>query len=398
MKSLVLCPYLPFPPNHGGRIRSAVLCRALQGLGEVTVAAPIPAADRERAHDLAIYHQFRLESLGPPTQATSTGAKLSHWVRGRSELLQRRWTPAARASAYVAIERGGFDVIAADSSFVLPLLPWRTAVPVVLQLHNLESAVIRRSASHASNVRDRFLRRIEARAVARTESRWLRHARVAVTVSEIDAALARRLAPRANLAVVENSVDLERLPLLPPASGVEPVLLLVGSWSYPPNREAAFALVREHLPELRARWPGLRVRLVGSDPDGALAGLAGSEGVDLIGFAKDLLPHYRAATAVYAPIHEGGGTRIKVLEAFALGRPVISTVVGLEGIAAEAGRHWLSCETPGRGVASLAHVLAGGGAQLVREGRALVESRHAHPLAIARLAEIVRVAISPDGA
>ncbi len=385
MKSLVLCPYLPFPPNHGGRIRSVVLCDALRGLGPVVVAAPVVRDEEQRARSLAAAAGCEFETLGEVTTRTSMSAKIGHWLRGRSELLERRWTTSARTRAAALCLSGGFDVVAADSSFVLPLLPASLRETLILHLHNVESAVLRRSAEQDVASRDRFLRRVEARAIARVESRALRRAALTVAVSEVDARLVRSLAPRATVAVVENSVPLDRLPPLPDAASGDPLLLFVGSFAYPPNRAAARELVLRHLPVLRARWPSLRVRLIGADPDGGLDDLRGQEGLEVHGFAEDLLAHYREATAIYAPIREGGGTRIKVLEAMALRRTVISTVVGVEGLDVQCDRHWLSCETPDDGVRSVARVLAGDARALLDAGRDLVERRHAHGVVIERL-------------
>ncbi|MBI5851783.1 MAG: glycosyltransferase [Planctomycetes bacterium] len=393
MKSLVLCPYVPFPPNHGGRIRSAMLCTALGSLGEVVLAAPLSAAHEDEARAITAENGCRLAPLGPPAIATSPLRKLGCWSRSRSEVLERRWTPMARACVAALLEREAFDVVALDSSFVIPLLPARCTPPIVIQLHNLEFAVMRRSAGHAPSRVDAWLRRVESRRIERAERRTLRSARLAVAVSEVDARLARGLEPSARIAVVENSLDLRTVPLLPPAPGEVPLLLLVGSFQYPPNLDAARVLVRDHLPALRARWPDLRVRLIGHDPDGELREFAGRPGLELTGFVGELVPHYTEATAIYAPIRDGGGTRIKVIEAMAFGRPVISTAVGVEGLAVRRDVHWLSCESPQDGVASVARVLDQGADGLVRAGRALVEARHSHAVTVPALAKVISAAL-----
>ncbi|MCC6783339.1 MAG: glycosyltransferase [Planctomycetes bacterium] len=393
MKSLVLCPYLPFPPNHGGRLRSAMLCTALCSLGDVTLAAPVPASEEAEAHRLAKANGCTLASLGPPATATSLTRKLGAWLTGRSEILERRWTGAARTRVAELLARHGFDLVALDSSFTIPLVPKACPVPLVIQLHNLEFAVLRRSAGHAPSTADAMLRRIESRFIARAERRTADRARLAIAVSDVDRALATALAPRARITVIENSIDLAVHPQLPPTPSGAPLLLLVGSFAYPPNLDAAQVLVTQHLPVLRARWPDLRVRLIGHDPDGGLRAWHGRPGLEILGFVDDLRPHYAAATALYAPIRDGGGTRIKVIEAMALGRPVISTAVGVEGLAVERGVHWLPCETPTEGVASVQSVLDGAAASLVRAGRALVEGRHAHTVTVPALAAVIFAAL-----
>ncbi len=196
MKSLVLCPYLPFPPNHGGRIRSAMLCTALSSLGEVVLAAPLSEAHEDEARAIVAENGCRLAPLGAPSTTTSPLRKLGCWSRSRSEVLERRWTPVARARVAALLEREAFDVVALDSSFVIPLLPVPCAVPIVIQLHNLEFAVMRRSAGHAPSRVDAWLRGMEWRCIERAERRVLRNARLAVAVSEDDAELARAADPR----------------------------------------------------------------------------------------------------------------------------------------------------------------------------------------------------------
>jgi len=108
----------------------------------------------------------------------------------------------------------------------------------------------------------------------------------------------------------------------------------------------------------------------------------------VVGPVDDLVRHYRASHAVYLPIRSGGGTRIKILEAWALGRPVLATEVAAEGLAAENGVHFRRFETVDQGIAALRDVLAGQSTQLVTAGRILVERHHSHRAAIARLGEL----------
>lgn len=394
MKSLVLAPYVPFPPDHGGRIRSGVLCAALRELGEVVVACPLSSSEAEDTVAAAGELGLEVVALGEPEQRTDMRRKIGCWMRGNSELLLRRWSSTARQVAAAHIRRGDIDVVIADSSFALPLLDGTNPRPLVVHLHNVEHAVLARSVSTARTLRDSSLRSIERRAVRRVERRWLRRAQLVLTVSASDAALATDMAPRVRVEVVENSVDLAAMPQLPPAIGEEIRLLFVGSYDYPPNERAARELAVEHLPMLRERWPGLRVRLVGSDPAGALDDLRQIPGVEVVGRVRDLIDEYRRAHAVYLPIRDGGGTRLKVLEAFAFGRPVIGTAVAIEGLACEFGVHCLPCESPRQGVASLERMMDGDAERFVVLARRLVASRHAHPIAIARMVDVIGSLVS----
>jgi glycosyltransferase involved in cell wall biosynthesis len=123
--------------------------------------------------------------------------------------------------------------------------------------------------------------------------------------------------------------------------------LFVGAFHYYPNQDAVLYFCREVLPELRRRANrDFRVRIVGvGAPRSLRKQLVGIEEIDFVGAVLDVTPYYEAADVVIVPIRAGGGTRIKILEAFAHRCPVVSTALGAEGIAAEPGRHLLEALT-----------------------------------------------------
>lgn len=389
---LVLCPYVPHPATHGGSIRSRVLLQALAQDHTVHLAAAIAsAADRAAAAALGEELGIAVHEL-PAHEAPRADLqrKLGCWARGASELLQRRWQSNARRAVHTLRETLRPDLLVLDSSFVLPL--WDHTGKALLHLHNLEHAMFARADAVRRRATDRLTRRIEATLVRRAEQRALAQASLAVTVSEDDRRIARELCPSARIEVVPNSVDLDRLPLQPPAPPGSPRLLYVGGLDYPPNLEAVTELVDRHLPVLRDAFPGLCVRLVGRDPAGVTARWRGRDGVELVGPADDLLPHYRASHAAYLPIRSGGGTRIKILEAWALGLPVLATAIGCEGLPADDGVHLRRFESPEQGLAALRDVLSGQAATLRGAGRALVEGHYSHRAVVSRLR-----AVAADG-
>lgn len=394
---LVLCPYVPHPPTHGGSIRSRVLLQALAADHRVHVAAAI-ATDADRANAQALGRELGVAVTALPAHAApraSLPRKLRCWLAGDSELLQRRWRPEARASMPRLLRDVEPELVVFDSTFALPLWDGRSG-GFLLHLHNLEHAMFARADGQRRGFTDRWTRRLEARAIREVERRALGLARATVTVSDDDRRLALGLQPAARVDVVPNSIDLERLPLLPPPPPAAPGpvrLLYVGGLDYPPNLEAVTELVERHLPALRAAFPGLVVRLVGRDPAGHAARWRGTPGIEAPGAVDDLRPHYAASHAVYLPIRSGGGTRIKILEAWALGRPVLTTAVGCEGLPAEDGVHLRCFANAAQGTAALRDVLAGQGEALCRAGRELVERRFAHPAAIAALRAIAAAAV-----
>jgi glycosyltransferase involved in cell wall biosynthesis len=146
---------------------------------------------------------------------------------------------------------------------------------------------------------------------------------------------------RAEVVVLPNTLPLPVISL-PPPPAAPPTLLFVGLLGYAPNADALRWFCAEILPRIRewSGWP-VRLRIVGRGAGREVRKLAARPGVELIGEAPEVAPYYQAAHAAIVPLRAGGGTRIKVLEAFALRRPVVTTTIGIAGIAAEPGRHAL---------------------------------------------------------
>ena len=386
---LVLTPYVPHPPSHGGSIRSRVLLETLAKDHTVHLAAAI-ATDADRANAAALAKELGLHVHELPAHAAPRASllqKLRHWTFGGSELLHRRWKRGAIRVVNRLLRDHTFDLVVLDSTFVLPV--WDHGGNILLHLHNLEHATFARDDRVQRSLTDRWTRRIEARNIRSYEKMALWFSQLTVTVSEDDRRLALAFEPTARVAVVPNSIDLDRLPLLGPAPPGPPRLLYVGGLDYPPNLEAVTELVEQHLPALRAAFPGLVVRLVGRDDAGHGARFREVEGVEVVGPVADLLPQYRDSHAVYLPLRSGGGTRIKILEAWALGRPVLATAVAAEGLEVADGVQLRQFETVDQGIGALRDVLAGQGTELVAAGRAFVEQHHSHRVAIARLRELV---------
>lgn len=393
-KVLIVAPYLPHPVRHGGAVRSRLLLDALAADHEVHLAAATTSrrdwvdADALAAETGVTVHALPAVSAPHPT----LHKKLARWLLGSSELVARRWAPQAASRAAAISDAVRPDLCVVDSTFALPV---SIGSRQVLHLHNLESAMFARADGQSRGMTDRLTRHFEARGLRNWERSAVNKALLTITVSDHDRALVREMCPGARVETVANSVDLERLPLVDECAAKAPVrLLFLGSLDYPPNLEAVSELVMAHLPVLRAAFPGLTVRIVGKDPQDFGARFAGVPGVERIGAVDEVLPSYRDVHAVYLPIRSGGGTRIKILEAWAAGVPVLTTQVGCEGLPAVDGENLRCFATPEQGASVLGEVLRGQGRSLREQGRRLVEAAFSHAAARARLralfAEITR--------
>lgn len=205
--------------------------------------------------------------------------------------------------------------------------------PKLLTNHNVEHLrLLSYSAKQRSTVY-RLALRAQAWLTKRYEREILQTIGNCVVVSESDRVELARLVPSARFFVVRNGADTS-LPPLPPANPSELTALWVGGMNDPFNREGVLYFASQVLPRVRERLPGFRWRVVGRDPPKALRTLAAdpASGVVLAGFVPALRDAYEQAAIAVVPLISGGGTKLKVLEAMAMGRAVATTAVGAEGI------------------------------------------------------------------
>ena len=218
-------------------------------------------------------------------------------------------------------------------------------------------------------------------------SRAVRIADIVDVVSPVDAGAFVASRPGARVEVVTNGVDTDRFD---PAA-VGPVEELrrhhrfIGAMSFRPNVEAAVWLVREVLPRLRARRPGVRVRLIGRDPVPAVTELAAAD-VDVTGTVDDVRPEIMRCPVIAIPMVSGSGVKNKVLEAMALARPIVSTTLGIESLDAVDGRDLVVADGAEGFAAALDRMLgdaAGRAASAARRGRSSWTAIRGRPCAAA---------------
>jgi glycosyltransferase involved in cell wall biosynthesis len=233
-------------------------------------------------------------------------------------------------------------------SFVYATALWgERRLPMALDMHNVYSLLAERTAAEEpSSVRRVFLRR-EAHLLAEVERRAVRACDAVFAVSDLEAAHFRALGAQA-VYTAANGVDCDVYADLPtgrPSSF--PTILFLATMSWRPNVSAALFLAKAVLPAVRSQIAHARLVLVGRNPPSELMALHGRDGVAVTGRVADVRPYLEEASMLAVPLDAGGGTRLKILEAFAAGLPVISTAVGAEGIAVAPGTHFVRVERDG---------------------------------------------------
>jgi glycosyltransferase involved in cell wall biosynthesis len=289
----------------------------------------------------------------------------------------------AVAAAHQALGDWPFDAVHVFRLYLAPFAaPLLGRVPTVLDLDDDEARTARSMATLErlrGNHAAASFQETEAEKLAALEQRWApRFSTVCFAGPDDAGRAAARLLP-AGTTCIANAVDLPAHAPPPPPIADSFTLLFVGSMGYLPNHDAAVFLAQEVLPRLRQRTgTPVRLRLAGSHPDAALQALARPPEIEVTGWVDDLAPLYAACHAVAAPLRAGGGTRIKILEAFAHGRPVVATPLGAEGIEVRHGEHLLLGESADELAACLCRLIdePGLAAALARRARAFVASAH----------------------
>jgi glycosyltransferase involved in cell wall biosynthesis len=267
----------------------------------------------------------------------------------RQPIARNGSTEAAVAAVSAALEARHQIVLAhrLDSMSVLMKLsrqsPHRIAgIPLFFDMDDVEHvASVRRLLRDPSWPGERlFLLQLPALMLA--EIRAMRLAATTFVCSEADRRRLARLSRGSQIRVVPNSV------VFPPVAAhvTEPLVLFVGAMGYRPNAQAADLLVRDIWPEVRARVPAARLAIVGRAPEHAASYRSTDESVTFTGFVEDLEPWYRRARVVCCPIYHGSGTRVKIIEAAAHARAVVSTRLGAEGLAFEDEREIIVRDSP----------------------------------------------------
>ena len=343
MRILFVTNNLPYPPTDGWKMRVWALIRHLRARHQVTVASFMRTTEDPgavtalRAHCEAVHVIPREPRYSPWKLLQGAAGPLPFSIVNFAD-------PRMRTLVNDLFARGSFDVIQAESLHMAQYCLGAAAM-TVLDLHNIESMLMKRYAAQARHPLKRVYAELTWRKLLRYERRIYGAFDQCLTCSEEDRRLALVESPAARVAVIPNGVEVAEY--LPDESGARPDrLVFVGRMDYHANVDGAEWLCRDILPRVRAYRPDVRLTIVGAHPTRRVQRLAQPGVVEVTGFVEDVRPYLREAAVVVIPLRVGGGTRLKLLEAMAGGKAVVSTTVGAEGIEVTHGRDILLADRP----------------------------------------------------
>jgi polysaccharide biosynthesis protein PslH len=230
-----------------------------------------------------------------------------------------------------------FDAAICDFLSASLNFPKTLATPTLLFQHNVETALWHRLAKTESNPVKRIAYKLEASKMARHERVTLRRFHHIIAVSEQDRQQMLAMDSSCDITVVPTGVDTTKYSVAPPSTVDPPRIVFLGSMDWEPNIDAVSYFSREIFPRVRAQFPSAVFQIVGRNPHPGVKQLA-SESVEVTGTVSSVAEYLHAASLVVVPLRIGGGTRLKIFEAMATGRALVSTTIGAEGLAVENGR------------------------------------------------------------
>lgn len=336
MHLIVVTPYPLVPTVSGGRLRNRHLVQGLldhghtvdlwiiDPLDEAVGQWPVPAP-RLTTH--AARGRPRLGSRAKVASLTSRYPEAA-WLCPPPRIL-----PSALAGVDAAILCQA-HVGRSMATFL------GAGIPVVLNSQNVEADLMRQLARIAPTRLSRLRMRLDARKLDHFEARLLARASLVTAVSAVDAIKLRSRAPTARIEILPSGADVAGIDWVDHTTVRSDRLILLGTLGYLPNLDGARWFIEAILPAVRHRRPNARVALVGSSPPSSLARLIGP-GVDLVGPVDDVAGELAGGDVFVAPLRAGSGVRLKLLEAFAHGLPVVATSTAAEGLEVRDGVHLL---------------------------------------------------------
>jgi sugar transferase (PEP-CTERM/EpsH1 system associated) len=337
------------PPDTGGKIRSYNILRELARRHAITFFSFYAAHERDVHPELkAVFEHvvcMPLELPAPKSLAEMRdyGIRL---LSAQPYSITKYCLPEVRRRLHELLQQESYDVILCDFIFAAGVIPWDWPTPKVLFTHNVEADIWRRHYEVATNPIWRAISWREWRKMEAAERRYLRLADRVLTVSERDRDAFASFLDLGKLTVIPTGVDVEYFQPMPVEETTNS-LVFTGSMDWLPNEDAILYFVDAILPLIQQQCPDVSLEVVGRSPSRKLQALAEREkSVRLTGWVEDIRPFVAQGAICIVPLRIGGGTRLKIFEAMAMSKAVVSTSVGAEGLPLQAGENILLADTP----------------------------------------------------
>jgi glycosyltransferase involved in cell wall biosynthesis len=346
---LVIAGCFPYPPTNGLEMRIWAMLRSLASSGHSVDL--LCFGDPDRYQDAPEIHSV-CRSVEVIPHVTS-GVSRALDIPGRLRVLCSAWPyPVARSrskemeeSIRSRLEAQLCDAVLFEETYLLVNFPGRTSVPVAIDHHNSEYTLVRRYLAQERNPIRLIYGWLEAMKLRAWERNVSRRADLILTCSDADRQIFKNLAPEVPAVVVPNVIDVDQY--VPVQRDVSTTILYTGGMDWYPNQDAVRYFVREMMPIVRKAVSGVRFVIAGRNPPEAFRkSLADVLDVEFTGAVPNIREEIAKAAVCVVPLRMGSGTRLKILEAAAMGKPVVSTTIGAEGLEFKNGKEIMLADDP----------------------------------------------------
>jgi sugar transferase (PEP-CTERM/EpsH1 system associated) len=389
------------PPDTGGKIRSYNIVRELARQHSITFFSFYAAHDCDLHPDLKnMVDRVVCVPLDLPAPK-SFGEMLDYSIRVFSSVpynITKYCRPKVRRRLRALLKQETYDVMLCDFMAAAGVIPWDWPTPKVLFTHNVEAAIWRRHYEVATNPIWKAISWREWRKTEAAERTYLRLADRVLTVSETDRDAFASFVEPGKLAVIPTGVDVDYFHPTPVEETANS-LVFTGSMDWLPNEDAILYFVDAILPLIKKQCPEISLEVVGRSPSRKLQALAEKErSLRLTGWVEDIRPFVARGSVCIVPLRIGGGTRLKIFEAMAMNKAVVSTSVGAEGLPVQSGANIIVADTPGDFAQSVVSLLRDPSQRrrLGTSARALVQEKYSWPKVAESFARTLRDTITPS--
>jgi len=388
IKILFLTQLCPYPPSSGGAIKTYNFLKHLGARHDVSLLTFVRSGDEVqflshlapycRGIDFCVIGRSRLLNMR---------YALKSLLAGRSFIITRDWHPDMYAKVRNLLDNQP-DLIYVDHLQMFQFVPDPPPCPVVLDDHNIEWRIIERFASAGAAPFRRLFASLEWRKLRSYELDACRRAGLVFTVTPQDkSVLVSSGIPEQKIVSLPVGVDVDSFTPVRSTADDRKVLTF-GTMSWPPNVDAVTYFVRAIYPLVKRQVSDVRFTVIGANPPREIRALEDQDrSINIAGFVEDIQAAAQGAAAFVAPLRIGSGIRVKILDAMAMGLPVVTTSVGCEGILLQPGEHALVTDAPGEFADAVVHLLLDPRERLClgSAGRKLVESLYSWPPILHRL-------------
>ncbi len=355
MRVLFVSHFIPHPPTGGASLRNFNIVKELSRNNSVhlvtfTQRDRHPTRERiEKSREVLKEFCEEITIIDVPSDGSSLRwySLLGLNMFSREPYSAWRFWSAMMAQAIEdQIARHTFDIVHVDTIALAGYLKNLNGLPAVLNHHNVESTLLLRRAATEKNPATRAYIGLQGRKLRRAEQRALSAFDGNISVSDLDGQELSELNPKATICVVPNGTDTE---FFKPIDGVDEDLSLVfaGSMAWYPNGDAMILFGEKIWPLIKRELPDIQMNLIGSRAPAEVVKLGQVDSqFKVLGFVDDVRPTIARAAVYVVPIRVGGGTRLKILDAMAMGKAIVSHPIGAEGLDVTDGKDIVIAEEP----------------------------------------------------